>query len=213
MATSRDIYGDGSGLNQSGRGGSIATWSVARIDYDGTGHAPRNIRVTETARGQLEGWFQTVPRAELTALEFSLRHMSPDGCYVGDCAFAIEGAAAGVPPHLRSAASFNADLWRSIHRRILDVGPQVSFRKTKAHRSLEQAEADPEDGVLCWWGNRCADHQCKSLAKSIDRHQGTSHLIDFIESIAVDTITVASASVAWAFKHLGALEPPRAKAR
>ncbi len=117
----------------------------------------------------------------------------------------------GVPTHLRSAASFNADLWRQIHRRVEDVGPQIVYRKTKAHRSLSAAEVDPSDGAWFWHGNRHADEQCRELVKAIARQEGEGERCANLETVAVEAFKVLSSSVAWAFRHLGELEPPRIK--
>ncbi len=117
----------------------------------------------------------------------------------------------GVPVHLRSAASFNADLWRQIHRRVEDVGPQIIYRKTKAHRSLAAAEVDPSDGAWFWHGNSHADEQCRGLVKAIARQEGEGERRANLEAVAVEAFKVLSSSVAWAFRHLGELEPPRIK--
>ncbi len=213
MAAGRDLFGDGSGLNQSSREGALATWAVTRLERDGPVEAPRDVKLVEAARGRVAGWFQTVPRAELSAMEFALRHMAIDGRYIGDCAFALEGAALGVPLHLRAAGSFNADLWRLIHRRIEDIGPQVGFKKTKAHRSMAAAEVDPHDGVWYWHGNQHADAQCKNLVKTIERQDGGPEQADMMEATAVAVFRLVSSSVTWAFRNLGDLEPQRRKSK
>ncbi len=213
MAAGRDLFGDGSGLNQSSREGALATWAVTRLERDGPVEAPRDVKLVEAARGRVAGWFQTVPRAELSAMEFALRHMAIDGRYIGDCAFALEGAALGVPLHLRAAGSFNADLWRLIHRRIEDIGPQVGFKKTKAHRSMAAAEVDPHDGVWYWHGNQHADAQCKDLVKTIERQDGGAEQADMMEATAVAVFRLVSSSVTWAFRNLGDFEPQRKKSK
>ncbi len=203
MAAGRDLFGDGSGLHQNSREIAVATWAVTRLEREGPVENPRDIKLVEVARGRVAGWFQTVPRAELTAMEFALRHMAVDGRYIGDCAFAVEGAALGVPIHLRSADSFNADLWRVIHRRIVDVGPQVGVKKTKAHRTMAAAEADPHDGLWYWQGNQYADAQCKSLAKAIAGRGGVHERLDNLEATVVAVFRFVSSSVAWTFRNIG----------
>jgi hypothetical protein len=52
----------------------------------------------------------------------------------------------------------------------LDNERAIRFKKTKAHRSLSQARADPEDPPFHWAGNHSADAAAKSLLEAQGNH-------------------------------------------
>ncbi len=51
----------------------------------------------------------------------------------------------------------------------------------------------------------------RSLTKTVEQQHGGALRRQLVESTAIEVFKVISASVAWAFKNLDALEPPRAK--
>ncbi len=194
-----NICGDGSGFRQNLREFRVATWAAVRMDaVDNTGTAT----VSESARGVVAGWFPTVPRAELLAMEFGLRHAAVPSAYLGDCGFAVQGAQQGVPSKLTSSRNFNADLWRRIKWVVDDVMPGVDVIKTKAHRSLTAAQQDIMDGVDNWLGNRAADNECKNLARRIAACDGRVARAARAESEAVQVLQVLAASAAWSFRNV-----------
>ncbi len=103
-----ESYGDGSGYCQQERGKNIATWSIVRT----AGDVDDGWVVTERLRGNITGWFPTVPRAEMRALIEHLRHTGQRGTYVGDCKSVIDAALYGVPEKWLSWKNINADLWK-----------------------------------------------------------------------------------------------------
>ncbi len=94
--------GDGSGYGQTEITSRRATWAVlgprvAHIGYDDNAE----ISVIETAnwsRGQIDGWFPTVPRGELTALAEFFGAAGDNSTYVGDCRYVLDAVSEGIPP-------------------------------------------------------------------------------------------------------------------
>ncbi len=113
-----EVYGDGSGYNQSQVKHRVATWAIARR----TGAKADGEDVYERLRGVVDGWFSTVPRGELQAFVEFLRHAGPGEEYVGDCSYVIEGARNGAPERLAMSRNINADLWKEVRRMIRDRG-------------------------------------------------------------------------------------------
>ncbi len=203
-----NISGDGSGFRQNLRDFRVATWAAVRMDaVDETG----NTTVSESARGVVAGWFPTVPRAELLAMEFGLKHAAVPSAYLGDCGFAVQGAQQGVPSKLTSSRNFNADLWRRIKWIVDDVTPGVDVIKTKAHRSLTAAQQDIMDGVDNWLGNRAADNECKELARRIAARDVRVARAERAESEAVQVLHFLAASVAWSFRNVDGTNKPQRK--
>ncbi len=203
-----DMFGDGSGYHQNDVRSAVSTWAVVRLR---TADCGSGEEVVERARGLVHGWFPTVPRAELTAVAFALRHAPPEGRYIGDCSHVIDGASNQVPLHLRSSTSFNADIWREIHTAIMDIGDGISFKKTKAHRSREAASGSTDDGVWFWRGNFEADQYCKDLAKTAAAGDQSRIDGDRARATAEETIEFLAASMAWTFRNGGEAEPPRVR--
>lgn len=147
-------FGDGSGKQQHEIESAVATWAVVRKAGD--------LEVSRV-RGRVDGWFATVPRAELTALVWHLRSASSPATYIGDCKEVIRGVAAGAPAALTSSKSLHADLWRLVGQLLHDHGVGLSFTKTKAHRSQAEAVRSIDDPVDNWMGNQAADAYAKEL--------------------------------------------------
>ena len=95
-------FGDGSGKHQEIRETRCATWAVARR----IGH-----RLAENCiRGNVDGWFPTVPRGELLAYVYHLKASMVLARYIGDCSGVIKGVAEGNYGYLCSSKSLHADL-------------------------------------------------------------------------------------------------------
>ncbi len=198
-----DTYGDGSGIKSSIPHDGVATWACARINYH---HSTRNAITTEVVAGNVPGWFQTVPRAEMTAYIKFLDAAVIPACYVGDCQNVIDVARLGVPVEFTSSASLHADLWREARRLLQDHGPGISHVKTKAHRSRACAEIDVEDPLHHWLGNAAADEAAKQLAR--ETYDYTRRAADDVHRENAAAIMGRSAfAVAWAIKN----EPQAAK--
>ncbi len=143
----------------------------------------------------------TVARGEITAYMHHLIDLGPHGLYVGDCSMVVRHARNGVPIQARSSSNINADLWREVHRLQLDRGATASAaRKTKAHRSRTAAEADEEDPIELWEGNKMADQQAKDLASRSALNSMEHHALLKSRGEAIEPITRASLAVAWNLK-------------
>ncbi len=161
-----ESFGDGSGMLQEHAECRIATWSVVRLGTDGettTGCA--------VARGNIGGWFPTVPRAELFAYIYHMSRAMAPGSYIGDCQQVVDAGMFGVSAHQRSAGSYHADLWREAYRLQQDHGPGLRVGKTKAHRSKSAAQTSVDDPLRWWKGNDAADEAAKSLARSLAQRE------------------------------------------
>ncbi len=143
----------------------------------------------------------TVVRGEITAYVHHLTDLGPHGQYVGDCAMVIRYAREGVPAQARSSSNINADLWQEVHRLQLDRGiSQSSARKTKAHRARAAAEADRDDPVELWEGNKMADQSAKELAHfTATNSTGYADLMRSREE-SLQPITRAALAVTWNLK-------------
>jgi hypothetical protein len=122
--------------------------------------------IEQMMRGRLGGWFPSVPRGELAALLQFCKCVMIPSTYVGDCRYATDGVARGIPALLSSSACAHADLWRELRWRLDDHGGGINVVKTKAHRSKQCAIDDSDDGILHWVGNGAADAAAKTLARS-----------------------------------------------
>ncbi len=87
-----DTYGDGSGYRGKAQHDCTATWSCARIRYD---HMQQDATTMEQVSGNVPGWMQTVPRAEISAYVHFLETALIPARYVGDCKHVIDVAALG----------------------------------------------------------------------------------------------------------------------
>ncbi len=161
-----ETYGDGSGYLQHSRESRVATWSIIRLHED----EEDEWAAAEQLRGNVAGWFSTVPRAEMHALAEHLRHAGQRGVYVGDCKMVIEAAKHGVPDKWQSWRNPNADLWRIIKQRQDDHGGQLNAVKVKSHRGRNTV-GDGDD-YRRWRGNTMADEWAKSLAKTMAESRG-----------------------------------------
>ncbi len=184
-------YGDGSGFHQSVTEARIATWAIVRRPQDG---GPPG----EVMRGNVGGWFSTVPRGEMRAYLQHLNCLGPRGIYVGDCAMVVRAAAHGVPASATSSSNLNADLWRAIKNKQRDIGLDGSVAlKTKAHRSRAAAEASPHEPLEHWIGNQSADIAAKSLARLSAENSRKHDAMVSMRARAINTIHHAAVAVAW----------------
>ncbi len=174
----RGIYhGDGSGIEQQDKIDRRATWALV--------YPPRGEPGGEAApapeayrRGVASVWASTVPWGEIRALINFLEVAAPGSTYGGDCKYALEVAASGVPARFRSSWSKDADLWRAT-RRLLDALPAraaMKFLKIKAHRSRGAAELEGADSITHWEGNALADGLAKGLARKLRTEQNEARL-------------------------------------
>ncbi len=155
------MFGDGSGYHQNLSSCRVSSWSLVSLDPE----SPAGGTVRHKMAGSVIGWDQTVPRAELTALIKFLTHSSAGAYFVGDCRYVIDGAASGVPPSLMTSNAADPDLWKEVHRLILDHGAPPHLVKVKAHRSVSRAAIEGEESILHWHGNDAADRVAKSLCR------------------------------------------------
>ncbi len=100
------IFVDGPGFEQDTACGRTATWAAIRgpgSDASGTAQ--------DVIRGRVEGWFRTVPRAELRGAVAAIEAVVTGSRAVPGCAFVVKGLEHGVPLSMCSSGNFNADLW------------------------------------------------------------------------------------------------------
>ncbi len=148
--------------------------------------------------GAVIGWFPTVPRGEIeAALNFILR-ARPGATHFGDCKYVIDALRQGVPPKLRSSASVDADLWRTVRRALGDRGNSFHYEKVKAHRSRAAAETEGEVSLTRWKGNDAADNIARGLARtmSTDADEGYRQRERYL-----DVLTRIAMAAAWALRH------------
>ncbi len=203
------VCGDGSGYHQQVLEARVATWAVVKKGRDANGKPT----AAETFRGTVDGWYPTVPRGELSALNAHLRHAGPGSTYVGDCRHVLEGAEKGVPRPLTSSANINADLWRITRQLLDDHGGGVKVRKTKAHRSRTAALADADDALIHWEGNQLADEAAKSLAKAAAESLSTADAISRARSFSAQVIKRVAFGAEWAFRHWPAVDGRATRSR
>ncbi len=158
-------YGDGSRCGGGLMTDGVATWSCLRVARGGI---TDTFSVSAKVKGQVGGWFPTVPRAEITAYqEFLVAALIP-ATYAGDCQHVIDVATAGIPLEYTSSRSVNADLWKECRRLREDHGGGgIEHVKVKAHRSYAAAAAEGPEALDHWMGNSAADEEARSLAKSL----------------------------------------------
>ncbi len=199
-----EVFGDGSGYRQQHRKCRIATWAIVRMksgtEQEQGGH--------EHLRGNVVGWYSTVPRGELTALISYLQHAGPNEAFIGDCAYVIEGARGGVSRRLMSSTSPNADLWREVKRRLDDRECAPAVLKTRAHRSQREALEDTADPIRWWHGNKAADAQAKGLARSIAEADTKMYQLEEARVRHQNVIVRVALGAAWAYRHWPAKGDP-----
>ncbi len=184
-------YGDGSGFHQNIAEARNATWAIIRRPQEDGSPG-------EVMRGNVGGWFSTVPRGEMRAYLHHLNCLGPRGVYVGDCAMVVRAAVHGVPNSATSSSNLNADLWRAIKNKQQDIGIEGSTAlKTKAHRSRSAAEASLDEPLEHWIGNQCADAAAKSLARLTAENSRKHDAMMSMRASAINPIHRAAAAVAW----------------
>ncbi len=197
---SGDAFGDGSCITCSPTWLSTSTWSVVRLEATGTDQLPDR---SEAIRGVVPGRFSTVPRAEITAVEYALRHALVPARYIGDNRTAIEVSRDRVPPWFKSSACANADLWRRISAILDDHGGDgIDFIKTKAHRSMSSAMADQVDNWRNWRGNNEADRHCKELAIDIAAADPRIKSQQVADERAEKVLRALASAAGWALRNM-----------
>ncbi len=165
---SGSYYGDGSGIEQNSQIFRRATWSLV---LDGGGlesiASDEDICIHHFQRGNVGGWHPNVPRGELCAVVRFLYVAGSGSTYNGDCQYVIRGMSEGVPRRLRGSAAADADLGRLARRLLDERRGNFTFIKIKAHRARATAEAEGEEALKDWHGNRVADIAAKSLARQL----------------------------------------------
>ncbi len=195
-----NLYGDGSGYHQSSLKTSRASWAVVLMN-DGNDGLPRNQTARAVARAEVPGWFRTVPRGEMLAIEFALSRVGSRMTYIGDCQSGIGACHDGVPSSLRSSRNVNADIWTRIGQLMDDKRDHVHFVKTRAHRSRASAELAWDDGVDNWHGNREADHYCKSLIRQPAMDDPEVKMASVATELAITTINFIGHNAGWFFRR------------
>ncbi len=195
-------FGDGSGFNQQSVESRVATWAVIRAGPDGKG----GTAAVETLRGIVDGWYPTVPRGELTAMNAHIRHAGLTDTYVGDCRHVLDGVERQVPTCLTSSTNINADLWRETRRLLNDHGGHIRVIKTKAHRSRARAETDHIDTLYNWIGNSLADAAAKSLARAAADTLGYDTEVEREREMATKVIRRVAFGAAWSYKRWPAID-------
>ncbi len=193
------LYGDGSGYHQNLLRTSIASWAVISMK-EGDAEQPCGEAARATARAEVPGWFRTVPRGEMLAIEHALKRVGVMMTYVGDCRSAIDACRDGVPNLMRSSLNVNADIWTRIGKLMDDKRGHVHFIKTKAHRSRACAERTWDDGVEHWRGNREADHWCKILIRQLAENDPDIKHATNMTATAIDVINYIGFTAGWYFR-------------
>ncbi len=207
-------YGDGSGVRQESAAHRRATWALYLHDGDIANSLKEVEETTGTLspehyiRGMLNGWRPTVPRAETRAIVAFLERALPGSTYHGDCRYALEVAAAGVPARFRSSWSGDADLWRTVKRLLDDAAGKenMKFIKIKAHRGRAAAECEGHEALQHWTGNARVDVLARKLAREL-REQGRDQETNDPREGTVrhqdvqDALRWLAVSTAWALRH------------
>ncbi len=197
-----ESYGDGSGYEQMDRNTSLATWSVVRTE----GSAATGWDVVECLRGNVSGWFPTVPRAETKAYAEHLRHAGNHATYVGDCKAVIDAATNGVPEKWVTWRNVNADLWRLVKHLQDDHGALTRAVKVKSHRGRNAI--DGKDDERWWNGNALPDHLAKELGKSMLSSRRSAEE-DSANKLHQDILKHIAYTAAWSLRK----RPPEARAK
>ncbi len=203
----QESYGDGSGYRQHQQQLNIATWSVIRMNKN----TNDEWQMHEGLRGNMTGWFRTVPRAEMKAFAEHLRHAGPGAVYVGDCKVVIDAAAYGVQRNWTSWRNVNSDLWRAISFLQNDHDTEQYAVKVKSHRGRE-AIADDEDERR-WKGNQLADSWAKSLGKAmLEGESAKDRLHEQTVATYTEVLKHIAFSAAWVLRRRppeSTIKPPK----
>ncbi len=193
------VYGDGSGYMQQHVAHRVATWSTITLQPGGAGEC----EVQHRSRGTADGWFPTVPRAELRAFVNFARHAGPGSTFISDCRYVVEGVLASIPKDRTSSAELHADLWREAEWLQADHGAPFSILKIKAHRSRAKAvsEANGELNLTDWIGNDKADEYAKELTRSIVEADDREAKRMKEESTTRQILLRIAMGAAWAFER------------
>ncbi len=188
-------FADGSGYNQSSPTAAIAAWAVIR------GPSADASAAREVMRGRLDGWFRTVPRAEIRAAVAAVEAAAEGATTVHDCELVVKGLEHGVPPAWCSSGNFHADLWRRARSALARCG-QLTVNKTKAHRTRAQAEADVGDPLGWWLGNSVADLHAKAVAKEQDDVECLARIEACAKQETYEHLVKLGIAAAWVVKQL-----------
>ncbi len=191
-------YGDGSGYLQEDRAYRVATWSVVTMRADG-GDEPQTLHAVS---GAVNGWMQTVPRAELSSFIHFARHTGPDGTFVSDCKYVVNRVKDGIPMECGASSDINADLWREARRVQQDHGARFNIVKIKSHRTEGSVRQSAESwmDILDWAGNQAADEHAKRMARSLVQGDGRAHERSSHLRTCHQLILRAAKGAAWAFE-------------
>ncbi len=172
-------FGDGSGYGQDSITKRRATWGVlgprtAHVGYRGDA-VLEIVEAANWCRGQVDGWFATVPRGELTALLEFCAAAGDDSTYVGDCRYVLDVIDQGIPQKFCAARCKDADLWRRIKHIKSTRCVRLHFRKVKAHAAWSSAASGGATAEADWIGNDRVDALAKALCKTVYQEESTAH--------------------------------------
>ncbi len=181
-------FGDGSGYGQDSVAKRRATWGVLGPKTAHVGYRENaELDIIETAnwsRGQVDGWFATVPRGELTALlEFHIA-AGDNSTYVGDCRYVLDVIDQGIPPKFCAARCKDADLWRRIKHIKSTRCVRLHFRKIKAHTARSSTASGGATAEADWIGNDRVDALAKALCRTVYQEGGMAHDDDSTDEYA-----------------------------
>ncbi len=197
-------YGDGSGYGQSDTTRRRATWGVlgprtAHIGYR-DGAELSIVEADNWSRGQVDGWYATVPRGELTALLEFCAVAGDNSTYVGDCRYVLDVIKDGIPPKFCAARCKDADLWRRIKHIKNTRGVQLHYRKVKAHAAWNTVLGGGGTAEADWVGNDKVDTLAKTLCKTVFQEENRMHDDDRAEEYA-SALKKFAIAAGWVIKN------------
>ncbi len=201
------VFSDGSGIAQDARTRAVSTWAVVRGPADGG-------LAREVMRGRVDGWFRTVPRAEIRGAIAAVEASGAQTPCAFDCQHVVDVLRNGISKRWTGSAAFNADLWRRAKRALDGGAGPIMVIKTKAHRSRAAAEVDVDDPLIHWIGNDAADHHAKQLARAEHAADHKLAAMQASRNIVLPEMRRIAASAAWALRQLPEVkkDPRRQKA-
>ena len=190
--------------------GSILDGRFPRLARGGWGLVVLDQHRHETARlhGPLPGLHQDITLAELTALEWYLKHIGPaGGNFHTDCHNIIKMWETGEQTCC-DAFSIYSSVWRSIWRRVHDLGYElITLTWVKGHAT----DRHIRDGAITAWqrdANQWADRQAKLGAAMHPRNpdlfddctgasENMKWLADFVAAVHKHCLDRKLADYAW----------------
>ncbi len=195
-----DYYGDGSGTRQQDRDRRRATMALWN-----PGGALDSADATGAVTAAVTGWFPTAGRGEIAAAICFLDNAPAGSTYVGDCKYVINTLQDRIPWKMTSAAAIDADMWKTA-KRALQEKPNMTFRKTKAHRSMAAVARDEGyDGLRDWQGNNRADTLARAACRTLDGQINTQDDAD--KELYRTILLRVAVGGGWALRHWPEMAP------